>query len=86
MLINFACLLPFLKRKYLWNDKNTQIYFMNLMAVKFEIESESMIFTLKNIDDKASFAIGLQWFIKQKLLFRKVVNILFFYFYAINSE
>lgn len=63
---------------------------MNLMAVKFEIESESslhMIFTLKNIDDKASFAMGLHWFIKQKLLIRKVVNILFFfYFYAINSE
>lgn len=32
---------------------------MNLMVVKFEIESELMIFILKNIDDKVSFVIGL---------------------------
>lgn len=54
---------------------------MNLMAINFEIRSESflhMIFILKNIDNKVSSAMSLQWLIKRKLLIKKVVNIFFF--------
>lgn len=84
-------MLLFLKRKYLWNDKKTQIYFMNLMAINFEIRRESFSshdfnFILKTSILRSALPWACNDSSNKSFLLKRPSTHYFFYFNAINSE